>query len=53
MCRMAVDDLGQLEKDKKALSICTRDRGVTRTPLDDALTVLAEAKPPKLIDKRN
>ena len=53
MCRRVCNDHDQLEKDKKALSICRRDRGVTRTQLDDALTVHAEAKPSKLIDKKN
>ena len=53
MCRRALNDLDQLEKDKKGLSICKRDRRVTRTHLDDALTVYAEAKPSKLIDKKS
>ena len=53
MCRRVSNDPDQLEKVKKAPSICKRDQRVTRTQLDDALTVHAEAKPSKLIDKKS
>ena len=48
MCRRALNDLDQLKKDKKALSICKRDRRVTRTQLDDALTFMPRQSPQSL-----